>query len=110
MKNEMKYAIGNRIRECRKSRKISQEQLAEAIDVACNTVSNIETGNRSTTLETVVKIAEIFEVSLDYLVLGVESTRSVLLHDFYIRRYIRRPKEDQHKMNIVLNTFFPEKV
>ena len=64
MTKEIRYKIGNRMRECRRKKKLSHEQLAETIDVACNTVFNIETGNKNASLENVVKSAQVFGLSL----------------------------------------------
>ncbi len=54
--------LGNRIRELRLKRKMSQEQLAEAADLHRNMIGLLERGRRSPSLETVVKIAEALKV------------------------------------------------
>lgn len=100
-----RYKMGERIRECRKQRHISQEQLAEAIDVSTNAISNIERGNNNATLENIQRIAKYFNVSLDYLTDGNKQT---LEDEDFIQSYLKLSKEDRMKIAIVLNTFFPE--
>ena len=53
----LKEKLGARIRELRKSLGLSQEQLAELIDMDKPNLSNIERGKRFMTAETLEKIA-----------------------------------------------------
>lgn len=51
----------------RKSRSLTQEQLADELRFHTMTVKNYEHRRRNPTFEAVVKIADFFNVSLDYL-------------------------------------------
>ena len=97
--------MGERIRSCRKQRNLCQAQMAEIIGISNNAFSNIETGNSNATLENVKKIAEYFQVSLDYLTDGEERT---LEDEIFIRRYLELSKKDRGKMITVMDTFFPK--
>ena len=55
--------LGKRIQELRKQRGLSQEQLAEKIDIANNTMSNIERGNSFMTAPTLERIMDVLCVS-----------------------------------------------
>ena len=58
----IKKLIGHRIKELRKSRHFSQEQLAEMLDISQNALSYIETGENffsSDTLEELINALEI---------------------------------------------------
>ena len=55
------------LRKLRKEHHISQKELADAIQVAQNTISNWETGKREPDNETLRKIADFFSVSTDCL-------------------------------------------
>ena len=61
-------AIGQRIRNIRKSRMLSQEQLAEKIDISVTHMSHIETGNTKLSLPVLVALASVLDVSIDELV------------------------------------------
>jgi transcriptional regulator with XRE-family HTH domain len=60
-------ALGKRIREERLKLKLTQEQLAESIDVSNSYVGQIERGERSVTLDTLVRIVNRLGVTVDYL-------------------------------------------
>ena len=59
-----------RIKEIRKSKKITAKQLADVVNVAESTMSLYENGKREPDFTTFIKIAEFLEVSTDYL-LGI---------------------------------------
>lgn len=63
----------NRIREIRKRRGITQKQLADALQVTESAVSHWEKGRRDPDLETLLKIGEVLECSVDSL-LGRDAT------------------------------------
>lgn len=74
-----------RLREIREARNVTQRQLAKAIKVSNTTVSNWEAGVRQPDLETAIKIADFFEVSLDFL-LGRNFKNRLYNQDSYIFR------------------------
>ena len=59
--------IGNKINQLRKLSGMTQEQLAEKLNVSRQTISKWESGSSSPDIESVVKVSEIFQVSLDDL-------------------------------------------
>lgn len=63
--------FGNILKELRLEHGISQRKLGEALGVVNQTISFWETGSREPDLDTLVKIAQYFNVSIGYL-LGFE--------------------------------------
>ena len=61
---------GSRIRSLRKKRGLTQEQLAEKMNVSTPYIAKIETGKQTGPVELAVEFAAFFEVSLDYLLVG----------------------------------------
>ena len=61
------YKIGQRIRKNRKALGLSQEELAEKINISTTHMSHIETGNTKLSLPVLVSIAEVLEVHTDEL-------------------------------------------
>lgn len=57
-----------RIRDLRTDRGLTQEAVADYLHVKQNTYSQYEVGTTRFPLEVVVKLAEYFNVSVDYLV------------------------------------------
>ncbi len=56
-----------KLRELRKSRNMSQKDLAEMFNVAQNTISQWERGVRSIDSDTLLELSRFFNVSTDYL-------------------------------------------
>lgn len=61
--------IGSKISQCRKRAGISQEKLAEQLNISRQAVSRWETGEAMPDIEKVVRLSHIFGVSTDYLLL-----------------------------------------
>ena len=57
----------NKIKELRSQSKVSQGELATHLEVTIATVSRYETGDREPDQNTLIKIADFFNVSVDYL-------------------------------------------
>ena len=68
--------LDEQIRELRNIRRISQIQLANKLGVTKQSVSNWENDNILPSIEMLVKIANFFEVSTDYL-LGLDKKRTL---------------------------------
>lgn len=70
--------FNNRLYELRKQRGLSQEELAGKLKVSRQTVSKWENGESTPDMEKLVAISDLFEMSLDELVLGKEQTDKLL--------------------------------
>ena len=67
---EIKNIFGERIRELRLKAGLQQKELGEKFGLSNNAIGMMERGNRGTTIEKLVLLAEYFHVSTDYL-LGI---------------------------------------
>ncbi|MBR3033576.1 MAG: helix-turn-helix transcriptional regulator [Clostridiales bacterium] len=65
-------SIAERILTLRKSKGMSQEQLAEAVGVSRQAVSKWESEQASPDPEKIITLSEVFGVTTDYLLKGVE--------------------------------------
>lgn len=61
------YKIGQQIRKIRKAHGLSQEELAERVNISTTHMSHIETGNTKLSLPVLVDIAAVLEVRTDDL-------------------------------------------
>ncbi len=66
--------IADRIQHLRKTKGISQEELADKIGVSRQSVSKWESEQTSPDLEKVILMSDYFEVTTDYLLKGIEPT------------------------------------
>ena len=64
--------VGSKIKNLRKSRRITQEDFAEKIGISRSTLSCYETEQRTPNLKTLQQISEAFGVGLDYF--GISAT------------------------------------
>ncbi|MDE5994970.1 MAG: helix-turn-helix domain-containing protein [Oscillospiraceae bacterium] len=62
--------IGSRIKSERKRQGISQEKLAEMINVSPHYIYEIERGIKAMSLETLINITRALKMSADYLIFG----------------------------------------
>lgn len=63
---------GKRIRKLRKQNGLTQEQLADLLGVALNTISRIEVGNRGISIDLAIEFVVHFDTTLDYIFMGRE--------------------------------------
>ncbi|MBU3179075.1 helix-turn-helix domain-containing protein [Clostridium estertheticum] len=59
--------FNNRLRALRQDKDLTQDALAKALNIDRKTLSNYETAYRTPSIYLVVKMANYFEVSVDYL-------------------------------------------
>ena len=69
------YAIGQRIRQIRKARRLSQDQLAEQVGISTVHVSHIENANTKLSLPVFVRLTEVLQVPADELLQGAVPVR-----------------------------------
>lgn len=65
--NEKRKEMTFRLKELRKKRKISQLKMALDLNMNQNTISRYENMEREADYETLIRFADYFGVSLDYL-------------------------------------------
>ncbi|MDO5156978.1 MAG: helix-turn-helix transcriptional regulator [Eubacteriales bacterium] len=73
----MEDTFGSRLIEIRKKANISQEELAELLDVSRQSISKWENDKAYPEMTRLIFISDYFGVSLDYLMRGEENTESV---------------------------------
>lgn len=56
-----------RLKELRQKKGLTQQEIADLLHVNRVTYTNWEKGNREPNFETIIKIADLLEVSLDWL-------------------------------------------
>ena len=59
--------ILKRLRDLREDHDITQKEIADVLGISQRYYSNLENGTRTISAETLIQIAEYYDVSLDYL-------------------------------------------
>ena len=81
--------LGNRIKFLRKRANITQSELAEKLNLSFGTISKYEKDEISIPSETLLKIANIFNVSTDFLLGRVDIKNEsipILIYLMYLMR------------------------
>ncbi len=73
--------LGDRIKACRKQKKISQMDLADMLNVSQAAITSWERGVRKPDVDTVAKMADIFCVTTDYLIGRDQEATTIPLPD-----------------------------
>lgn len=89
-------SLGKKIRQERIRMNLTQEQLAEAANVSTTYIGLVEHGKRAITLEKLICIANIFHVSVDYLL--TESVEPSNDADFILLKNLWLQAPDQARM------------
>ena len=86
--------LGLRIKQCRKAKYLTQEKLAELIDVSPHYIYEIEKGLKCMSLPTLVDISLALNTPTDYLLFGTQE---------------RFSQESINPLDIILNDFPSQK-
>lgn len=70
--------IAENIKHFREEKKISQSELAEKLNVTRQAVSNWECGKTEPDIETLHKISDIFEITIEELIYGTKRETTVI--------------------------------
>ena len=91
--------IGIRISTVRKSLKMTQEELAEKMDVSVQMISNLELGKKAVRPENIVKLCNVLNISADYMLRGVQTTAD---YTVFVDRYKKLSFKEQEVINKLL--------
>lgn len=73
--------LGDRLKELREDSGMNQDQLADILGVTRSAISSYETNTNMPSLEAAIKLADIFNVSLDYLACRTKERHNINLFD-----------------------------
>ena len=76
--------FGKRLRLLRQACGLTQEEFCNEIGISDTHYRKIEAGSRAGSLELIVEMAEYFQVSLDYLLLGETESNSKAKKDILV--------------------------
>lgn len=98
-------AVGRRIKAAREQKRLTQEQLAELVDLSPMHVSVIERGVKLPKLETLINIANVLDVSADVLLQDVVNNQTKLFASEASELIKQLPREDQRRVLAALRSF-----
>lgn len=99
--------IGSFLKELRKEKRLTQEQLAEKLNVSGRTVSRWETGSNMPDISLLVELAEFYEVSIPEIIDGERRSEKM---DNKTKEAVLKvaeySNEDKQKMGRVILVYF----
>jgi len=66
-------SVGDRIREIREARRMTQDQLAEKSGISKGFLSDVENNKRNVSSDNLLRVANVLDASLDYLLRGAST-------------------------------------
>ena len=98
--------LGKRIREERKRLNLTQAELAESIDISDTYMGSIERGERSLTLDTLVRLVNRLGVTVDYMLAdSVSDNDSNIMEQFKQIMYGQSLERKQMAINVLRAIF-----
>lgn len=85
--NDIRKKFGLRVREIRKQKKWTQKELAEKIDVRFPQLNKYEGGLHTPPMDKLIKLAEAFDTTVDYLLTGNRSEERPLHNIRLLERF-----------------------
>ncbi len=98
-KNINYAALGRRIKNKRVENKLTQEQLGELCELSAAHIGHIERGTRILSVDVLFRIAQVLNVSVDYLLFDSVENNNILSSIAPILK-----DTDKNKVNHFLNT------
>jgi transcriptional regulator with XRE-family HTH domain len=99
-------ALGRRIREERLKLNLTQEQLAEQVDISTSYMGQIERGERNIALDTLVRMSNSLGVTVDYLLKDSVNTDTNIFINQINQILSNRSSKDKQMALDVLKVMF----
>lgn len=102
---EINEVLGNKIKNLRKSKRITREQLAERVDVSTRFLADVEAGKAGVSLSTLKKLCSVLGTTADYL-LGISEYSDAQQQYIEIDNKIKNiDKEQLGNLNRIIDAF-----
>lgn len=99
--NRLLLEMGARIKDARKAARMTQEVLAEKMDVSIQMISNLELGKKAIRPENIVKLCAILNISADYILRGIKSEAET---SEFVQNYKKLSFEKQHAIDLLVRS------
>lgn len=94
-------SIGSRIKEQRNKINLTQQELAERIELSLNMIKRLETNRVKPSIETLDKLSTLFEVSTDYLLCKVSEQEELRRNAF--NEYLKLSDDNKLLVDTIIN-------
>lgn len=101
-------AVGQRIKEAREAKGLTQEELAAMVDLSPTHISVIERGQKAARLDTFVEIANALDVSADSLLMDVVARSVNGVVNELSENIMKLPSKEQKRVIRAIKAYIEE--
>ena len=95
--------IGARLKQARLAKNLTQQQLAEAVDISASFLSNVEIGRQAMNIKTLIALLDTLNISADWLLNnGTDSANHAAAIEIEKELASCTPKERETILRLVL--------
>ena len=94
--------IGSRIQEARNKKGYTQEYVAEKIDKSIDILRSIENGRSVGSVETLLNICNILEITLDYIFIDLLDKKGEILDNKLYENFQELTLEQKELLNVMI--------
>lgn len=106
MINDTLATIGTRIAGVRRSHKVTQETLADMLEVSPKHISHVENATSCLSLKNIIRFCTIFGCSMDYIIFGKQNNETLSkLPDEIVKILNTGNEEDIARLNRYLQIY-----
>ena len=105
MRKASTIKIGKKLQTIRKSNGYTQEQLAEKVEVSVRYISDVEQDRAKPSYEVLIKICNIFEISLDQIFSQYLSIMGNKMLEYPLIGYDKLSEEDKKTIDHLIMYF-----
>lgn len=98
---DYRYEVGKNIAELRRSRHITQEELAETLDISVKHCSEVERGVAFLSFDKLLFVSDYFDCTLDYLVYGIDTSDAVAAIPKHVIDILK--SDDEHEKQLLIS-------
>lgn len=98
--SEFLKEMGLRIMLRRRSLRMTQEELAEKMDVSTQMISNLELGKKAIRPENLAKVCSVLELSADFILTGADTKTAV---DDVAEKLVQLTPEELRMVNEIID-------
>ncbi|WP_162652126.1 helix-turn-helix transcriptional regulator [Lentilitoribacter sp. Alg239-R112] len=102
MSDQLKQNIGLRVKTIRNQRKLTQAQLAEAIDKTFEAISNLERGKTAPNFSTLADIARVLQVPMREFFEGIDAELSEDRQELFTKLNLLASQMDDETLELYL--------
>jgi transcriptional regulator with XRE-family HTH domain len=100
---DIRKAFGLRLKELRKQKSWTQKELANQLEIRFSHLNKYESGMHIPPIEKLIQLSELFDVSLDYLVMGQPMEDTPIRSELLFRRFKALEGFDDEDKTTVIN-------